>query len=67
MIVELLARDAGLDHAIEIGFMHGEDAVHAGEIERHAAERRVDVTFERGAGAEGNDGNARRGAEPHDL
>ena len=58
---------SGLHHTVEIGLMHGEDAVHAGKIERDAAERRVDVTFERGAGAEGDHRHARLGAELHDL
>ena len=47
--------------------MHGEDAVHARQIERDAAERRVDVTFERGAGAERDDRHAGFGAELHDV
>ena len=32
-----------------------------------AAERRVDVTFERGAGAERDDRHAGLGAEPHHV
>ena len=67
MIVELLARDAGLDHAVEVGLVHGEDAVHARQIERDAAERRVDVAFERGAGAERDHRHAGLGAELHDV
>ncbi len=67
MLVQGFARDARLDHAIEIGVVHGEHAVHAGEIERETAERRVDVTFERGAGAERDDRHARFGAELDDI
>ena len=47
--------------------MHGDDAVHAREIEREPAEGCVDVTFERGAGAEGDDRHARFGAQPHHV
>ncbi len=37
MLVELLAGDAGLDHAIEILGVNGKDAVHVAEIEADAA------------------------------
>ncbi len=47
--------------------MHGEDAVHAGEIERDASVRGVEVTFERGAGAERDYRHAGARAESHDL
>ena len=47
--------------------MHGEDAVHARQIERDAAERRIDVTLERGAGAERDHRHAGLGAELHDV
>ena len=67
MIVECFARDPGLHSAVEIGLVHGEDAVHTGKIERDAAERCVDVTFKRGSGAEGNHRHAGLGAELHDL
>ncbi len=55
VIVELLAGHARLDHAIEITGMNGEDVVHAAEVDRDATVGCVDVTLERGAGAEGND------------
>ena len=58
MLVERLARDAGLDDAIEILGVHGQHLVHVAEVDRHAAERRVDVAFQRGAGAEGDDRHA---------
>ena len=67
MIVERFARDAGLDHAVEILRMHGEDAVHARKVERDAAEGRVDVAFERCASAEGDHRHARLGAKLHHL
>ena len=47
--------------------MHREDAVHLAHVDGDAAERRVDVAFERRAGAEGDDRHAVCGAEPHDL
>jgi hypothetical protein len=52
MLVELLARDPGLDDAIEILGVNREHAVHVAEIERDAAARRVDLAFQRSAGAE---------------
>ena len=67
MIVKRLACHAGFDHAVEILSVHGEDAVHVREIERHAAEGRVDLAFERGAGAERNDRHARLGAKPRPI
>ena len=66
MLVELLARDARLDHAIEVLRVHRQHLVHVAEIHRHAAKGRVDVALERGAGAEGNDRNAMCGADAHD-
>ena len=67
MLVQGFPRHAGLDHAIEIGIMHRKHAVHAREIEREAAKRRIDVTFKRGAGAERNDRHARLGAKLDDF
>ena len=67
MVVERLPRDTRLDHAVEILRMHGEDAVHAGKVERDAAKGRVDLTFERGASAERDHRHARLGAQPHHL
>ena len=67
IVVELLARDAGLDHAVEVALVDGEHAVHAREVERQPAVRRVDVAFERGAGAERDDGHAMGAGHPHDL
>jgi hypothetical protein len=51
IFVELLARDARFDNAIEILGVHADNAIHVAEVERHAALRRVDVPFERSAGA----------------
>ncbi len=67
MLVELLARDAGLDDAIEVLGMHGEHAIHVAEIEADAAMGRVDLAFERGAGAERDHRHALGRAQPHDL
>ena len=58
VVVELLARDAGLHHAVEIALVDGEHAVHAREVEGEAAHRRIDVALQRGAGAERDDGHA---------
>ena len=66
-VVELLARDAGLDRAVEILGIDLEHAVHARRVERDAAARRVDMAFERGADAEGDDRHAVLGADAHDL
>ena len=52
IFVELLARDARLDHAIEIFGMDRENAVHVLQVDADAAARRIDLAFERGAGAE---------------
>ncbi len=55
VLVELLAGDAGLDDAIEVVGVDGENIVHAREIERNAAVRRVDMALERRADSERND------------
>ena len=67
MLVELLARDAGLDYAIEVLGMHGEYAIHVAEIEADATKGRIDLAFERGAGAKRNHRHALGRAQPHDL
>jgi hypothetical protein len=67
MLVDLLTGDAGLDHAIEILGVDRQHFVHVAEIDRDAAEGRVHMTFERGAGAERNHRHAAGGAEPHHL
>ena len=67
MLVELLARDAGLDHAVEVLRIHRQHAVHVAKIDRHAAMGRIDMALERRAGAEGNDRHAVRGADAHDV
>ena len=43
--------------------MRGDDAVHAREIDREPAEGRIDLTFERGAGAERDHRHTGLGAE----
>ena len=58
MLVERLAGDAGLDHAVEILGVHREHLVHVAQVDRDAAGGRVDLALERGAGAEGDDGHA---------
>ena len=66
VVVELLARDAGLHHGVKVAFIHCDDAVHAREVDREAALRRIDVTFQRGARAEGDDGHAVRTGDVDD-
>ena len=60
MLVERLARHAGLDDAIEVLGVHREHAVHVAEVEADAAAWRVDLAFQRGAGAEGHHRHAVR-------
>ena len=67
MIVQCFARHTGLDHAVEVLFVHGEDTVHARQVERHAAERCIDVAFERSAGAERDHRHAGLGAKLYRL
>ncbi len=67
VVVELLARHAGLDRAVEVGLVHGEDAVHPRGVDGDAAQGRVDVALERGTGAEGDDRDAVVGADADDV
>ena len=67
VLVELLPGDAGLDDAIEVFGVDGEHPVHVPEVDRDAAEGRVDAALEGGPGAEGNDRHATAGADAHDL
>jgi hypothetical protein len=66
VLVQLLARDAGLDHDVEVGLVHRQHLVHAADVERDAAVRRADVAFQRRAGPERNDWRLVPGAELHD-
>ena len=47
--------------------MHREHPVHVADVDRYAAIGRIDVSFERGPGAERNDRHAMRGANPDDV
>ena len=47
--------------------MDVENFVHVAQIDTDAARRRVDLPFERCAGAEGNDRHAERRANPHHV
>ncbi len=67
VLVERLAGDAGLDHAVEVLGMHRQHPVHVADVDRDAAVRRVDLTLERRAGAERDHRHAMAGADPHDL
>ena len=67
LLVERLARDAGLDDAIKILGMHREHFVHVAEIDRDTAARRIDVAFERCPHSEGNYRHAIGRANADDL
>ena len=67
MLVQRLAGDAGLDHAIKVFGMNFENPVHVAQVDADAAGRRVDLALQRGAGAEGDHGNAVFGADPHHV
>ena len=56
--IELLARDAGLYQAVEVGGVDLAHGVHLHEIEGDAAAQRGDVALERCAGAVGDHGHA---------
>ena len=66
-LVELLASDAGLDHAVEVLRVHRYQPLHHACVDRHAAERRVHMPFERGPDAVGDDRHMIGGAQAHDL
>ena len=67
MRVQLLARHAGLDGAVEVLGADPQDAVHLRQVDAHPAAHRSDVAFQRRAGAEGDDRHARLGAARNDL
>ena len=67
VVVELLARDAGLHHAVEIALVDGEHAVHAREVDRQAPARGVDVALQRGSRPERDDRHAMGAGHAHDL
>ena len=54
VLVELVARDAGLHAAVHVGLAYLDDAGHARQVERDAAAHRRHVAFQRGAGAPGH-------------
>ena len=58
IIVQFLARDAGLHDAVQIALVHGQDLAHLLEIERESPVRRIDMPFQRGPRPERNDGHA---------
>ena len=67
MLVELVARDAGLDAAVHVGLADVEDARHARQVERDAAAHRRHVAFQRGAGAPGHHRHVRGVAQRQQL
>ena len=67
MLVELLAGDAGLDHAVEVLGIDGENRVHPRAVERDPAVGRVDMALERRADAEGDDRRVVPRAKLHEI
>ncbi len=67
MLVQLLARDARLDHGVEVLFVHREHLVHLRKVDAHAALHREDVALERGADAVGDHRHAVRAADIDDV
>ena len=67
MLVELLARDAGLHGDVEILDADAQHLVHLREVDADAAVERRHMALERGAGAEGNHRHLVLGAELDDL
>ena len=65
-LVQLQARDAGFDRRVEIVDADAQHVVHLAQIDRDAAVDRVDVAFERRAGAERDDRHAMGRADRHD-
>lgn len=60
-----LSPSARLTPAVHVLLVHAQHAVHLREVQAHASLRRLDVPFERGAGAKRNEGCARLPADPH--
>ena len=60
--VELLARHARLHHAVKILGMHRDNCIHHRSIDANPAIGRVDMAFQRGAGAKRDDRHAMAGA-----
>jgi hypothetical protein len=67
VLVQRLAGDAGLDHAIQILGMNFENSIHVAQVDADAAGGRVDLPLQRGAGAERDHGNAEMSADPHHI
>ena len=67
MLVELLARDAGLDHAVEVLRMHGEQPVHVARVDADAAGRCVHLPFQRRASTVGDHRHFSRRADAHHV
>ena len=65
-LVELLARDAGLDGDVEVVDRQAQDRVHLAHVDADPALQRLDVALERGARAEGHERRAVAGAHPDD-
>ena len=67
LFIERLSGNAGLDDAIEILRVHSENSVHVAEIDRNAANWRINMALERGPNPEGDYGHPIRRTDPHDL
>ena len=63
IFVELLARHAGLDAAVQVLGVDLQHRVHARQVDAQAAVERRDMAFERCAGAEGDDRHPVFGAD----
>ena len=66
IFVQLLVRDPGFDGGVEIGGADPQDLVHLRQVDADAAVDGGDLTFERGAGPEGDDRRLAFGAELDD-
>ena len=65
-LLELPARDTRLDRRVEVLGAHGNDAIHACQVDRDATLQRSDVALKRGTGTERNHRHAPRVAFAHD-
>jgi len=67
MLIQRLAGDAGLDHAVEIVGVDFQHLVHVVQVDADAAGGGVDLALQRGAGAECDHGHAELSADPHHI
>ena len=65
-LVELLPPERRLDDAVEVVGVHGQEGVHAGEVDADAAVQGREVALEGGAAGVGHDGDAAAVEDLHD-